>query len=108
MLIAFDGQKFWATSSYTEKDVVKGAGFRWDPKEKRWWTADVSSAAKLAEFADESCRDLLSTLKESKEEALVASRATDWDGDIPCPDGLAYLPYQKAGIIYALRVFGDI
>jgi len=33
---------------------------------------------------------------------LQASYAKDSDADIPCPDGLAYLPYQKAGIAYAM------
>lgn len=39
---------------------------------------------------------------EARTEALAASRATDWHGDIPCPEGLAYLPYQRAGIAYAM------
>lgn len=34
-------------------------------------------------------------------EALAASRATDADVEIPVPDGLAYLPFQKAGIAFA-------
>lgn len=33
---------------------------------------------------------------------LEASHATDTHIDIPCPDGLSYLGYQKAGIAYAL------
>lgn len=27
---------------------------------------------------------------------------------LPCPEGLEYLPYQRAGIIYALKAFGDL
>jgi SWI/SNF-related matrix-associated actin-dependent regulator 1 of chromatin subfamily A len=34
--------------------------------------------------------------------ALVASNASDASIDIPSPPGLEYLPYQKAGIAYAL------
>src|SRR5215208_4291026 len=30
------------------------------------------------------------------------SRATDADVQLPCPEGLAYLPYQKAGIAFAV------
>lgn len=33
--------------------------------------------------------------------AQAASRATDADINIPAPEGLAYLPYQRAGIAYA-------
>lgn len=41
-------------------------------------------------------------------QAILQSRATDSDIDIPVPDGLSYLAYQKAGIAYALRIFGDL
>jgi len=48
-----------------------------------------------------------------RKEAVAESRAatTTADINIPCPDGLAYLPYQIAGINYALKrtgvLFGD-
>ncbi len=38
--------------------------------------------------------------------AIEASRATDANIEIPCPEGLAYLPFQKAGIRYCLAKFG--
>ena len=37
-------------------------------------------------------------------DAVEASRAEDSDLDIPRPDGLNYLPFQKAGIAYALKI----
>jgi SWI/SNF-related matrix-associated actin-dependent regulator 1 of chromatin subfamily A len=44
-------------------------------------------------------------------EAVETSRATDADINIPVPEGLSFLPYQKAGIAYALKrngtIFGD-
>lgn len=40
---------------------------------------------------------------QARDKALEASRATDADVSIPVPDGLAYLPFQKAGIAYALE-----
>src|SRR5271166_4532052 len=44
--------------------------------------------------------------------ALVAeietSRATDSEQDFPCPKGLEYLGYQKAGIAYALKRRGTL
>lgn len=36
-------------------------------------------------------------------ESLEASAALDADVDIPKPDGLEYLPYQRAGINYAMQ-----
>lgn len=38
--------------------------------------------------------------------AIEQSHAEDSDIFIPVPDGLEYLPFQKAGIAYALSVFG--
>lgn len=49
--------------------------------------------------------------QKAREEALAASRATDADVQVPLPDGLALLPYQRAGIAFALKreavLFGD-
>jgi len=39
---------------------------------------------------------------ESRKSAVEASKAACADIDIPSPDGLEYLPYQKAGISYAI------
>lgn len=35
--------------------------------------------------------------------AVEQSRATDAAIDVPCPDGLAYLPFQRAGMRFALQ-----
>ncbi len=35
-----------------------------------------------------------------RQEAKLASRATDADINVPCPEGLAYLGYQRAGIAF--------
>ena len=37
-----------------------------------------------------------------KQEKIEASRATDADIELPAPEGMEYLPFQKAGIAYAL------
>lgn len=46
--------------------------------------------------------------QEQIDEALESSRAADAEIDVPSPEGLDYLPFQRAGIAYALRVFGDM
>ena len=49
--------------------------------------------------------------KAEVEARVAASRATDAEIEIPSPDGLEYLPFQRAGIAYALgrdsTLFGD-
>lgn len=106
---------FVAQSSFTEKDIVKAAGFRWHGYEcksncpackkglehKIWWTDDAEKAAKLIEYADESTKQRLEKIAKQLDETLIASRATDLNIEIPAPDGLAYMPFQKAGIAFA-------
>ncbi|MGP1677892.1 MAG: SNF2-related protein [Burkholderiales bacterium] len=84
---------------------------RFDPQSKSW-TVPTSGAAALRallgrlngteiRYGDGAKEDLEGAEK-AVQEAVAASRATDWQGDIPCPDGLAYLPFQRAGIAYAM------
>ncbi|MHC1623152.1 MAG: DEAD/DEAH box helicase [Candidatus Methanospirareceae archaeon] len=40
--------------------------------------------------------------QQQTQESIAASKATDADIAIPSPEGLEYLPYQKAGIAYAM------
>jgi len=72
--------------------VVPGKKFKGkaDEWEVCWW--QTMSAAEVA----------------VREEAKAASKATDAAVEIPAPPGLEYLPYQKAGIAFALRCFGDL
>lgn len=44
---------FRMISSFSEKDEIKAAGFRWDRDQKNWFTTDFSVAAKMAAMADE-------------------------------------------------------
>jgi SWI/SNF-related matrix-associated actin-dependent regulator 1 of chromatin subfamily A len=76
---------------YATKDVVKAAGFQFDGQTKLWWTSDPTVAAKLSpDAADDANR------------AVAQSRAVAANVTIPVPQGLRYLPYQIAGISYAL------
>jgi SWI/SNF-related matrix-associated actin-dependent regulator 1 of chromatin subfamily A len=102
---------FVAESSFAEKDAVKGAGFRWHGGNcypgckacaasvplKVWWTDMSAKAARLAQYATEDAKAILAPHLQQVE----SSKATDAVIDIPAPNGLAYLGYQKAGIAYA-------
>lgn len=94
--------------SFEEKDVPKGAGFRWNPDKRTWWTDDIHKACKLAEWGDSTCREELDQLRTENARALEMSRAAETDFNPPCPENMDYFPYQKAGIHYALRAFGDL
>jgi len=98
-----DGDRWLLRSSYEEREIPKAARFRWDPQARVWWTSDRENAAKLARYADGSCAADLSSAATEKRAVLAASRAVEAPVDliIPCPDGLAFLPFQRAGVAYA-------
>jgi SWI/SNF-related matrix-associated actin-dependent regulator 1 of chromatin subfamily A len=84
-------------------------GRRWDPARKVW-TAPISSARHLAAFVTRTGAvedaDLIAQIRAAagdQDAAVVASRATDADIDLPEPEGLSYMPFQRAGIAFALK-----
>jgi len=86
--------------------LVKSIGLRWDPAAKVWWTTDAAKAARLTELASgnlsEKVAEKVAEINAERVESVNASFAKDSDAEIPCPDGLAYLPYQRAGIAYGM------
>ncbi len=92
-------------SAFGDKDIVKAAGARWNPTRRTWWTDKADVAAKLAQ-GDAAAVAAINAERAAAHQrtvaAVEASKATDANVDIPVPHGLAYLPYQKAGIAYAL------
>ena len=88
---------------------------RWDPANKSWivpQTAAAELAALVARLDGVTyatgAEKALTDATAARGAALEASRATDWTGELPCPDGLAYLPYQRAGVAYAMSRAGTL
>ena len=52
--LRFENGQFLAVFAYNEtiKNIVKSAGFRWDPGRKVWWTGDIDKALTLAQDID--------------------------------------------------------
>jgi len=112
-----EAEVFYCSSTYEERGIPKQAGFwfHWNNPAKcrggdscrlckagigkAWWTPKKECAARLVEHADEAAKAALEEHRQKVEE----SRATDADVDVPAPDGLEYLPFQRAGIAYAIR-----
>jgi len=107
---------FWvAKYPYAQKDIPKQAGFQWHGggkwcdsgrcvackgklPTKRWWTNKAECVARLEAECDAEALELL----HGHRTTVQASKATDADIDVPKPDGYDYLPYQRAGIAYAM------
>ena len=104
MKLIIDGNKYVLISTYEARAIPKAAGFRWSPADRHWWTADLDTALAVADDAEISpeADAALDEAVESQRESLTASSAQAADIDVPAPDGLAYLPFQRAGIAYAM------
>lgn len=101
MQVTYKNQQFIAISKYEEKDIPKSAGFRWNPTQKCWYTTEAKSAQKLEQYADNAARAAIAEQTAKTEQTIAASKATDAEIDIPAPSGLAYLPFQRAGIAFS-------
>ena len=96
------GDVYEAHTTYEERAIPKSAGFRWNPSIKRWTTSKVEIAAKLRDYASGPTKATLTRADNARKSAFAASSATNSTADIPKPEGLEYLPYQRAGIEFAL------
>ena len=87
-----------ARVTYAEKDIAKRAGFRWDPVNRWWWTADAKVAAKLSD------EPTVTEAVEAQKETIELSRAHEIEDEriVDPPDGLEYMPFQKVAISFAL------
>lgn len=65
---------------------------------RRYWSDKIESAARLQPY----CNKLALTAMREHLSKLAKSRATTSDVVIPAPQGLSYLPYQRAGVAYML------
>ena len=109
------GSLFVARTTDREAGATpKAAGFRWHGGDCRpgclacaaglgkvWWTADAAMAARLLDSA-EAVTDQARAACATAVAQTAASRATDAAVEIPCNIGLAYLPFQRAGIAYVV------
>lgn len=51
-------------------------------------------------------REIPAKIASERKAAVEASRANDAEIDVPCPEGLAYMPFQRGGVQYGLQRFG--
>lgn len=119
MKLDINGDVFTLEASYSERAIPKRLGFRWhrtpghcdgrcaaclEHVGQCWWTDMPEVARKLEHVATPSAGAAIAALLAE----IEASRAdnvddvSEFNTDVPSPDGLDYLPYQRAGIRYAI------
>lgn len=101
--------EFIWTSTPDERFTAKQADFVFDWDSKTWRTKDWECAVRIPEkYWNSLVRDEIENRRAMKKSSLAQSRAVSADVDLPVPDGLSYLPYQKAGIRYAVQRDGAL
>tara|TARA_R110001583_G_scaffold3160_2_gene20672 strand:- start:4224 stop:6275 length:2052 start_codon:yes stop_codon:yes gene_type:complete len=107
-----DGQErttWWVqgVSFQNGTDTIGVQGFRWSDKRRQWFTSDKATAALLHSKADGDSRTGLAAAFKQADAAYSESRAISATpaevASIPMPDGTALLPYQAAGVAYAVK-----
>lgn len=101
--------RYVATCSMSDRDALREAGFIFDRLAlRKWYTTDWRKAAIFVDQCIGAAYDKIRGLLDEHEAALNASYAMFADADIAKPhlvnakgEVLDYLPYQKAGILYA-------
>ncbi len=94
--------KIICSCTYDERAVPKSIGFMWDPKGKCWWTNDSTMVTTALNKGIEVSAEIMAGVRQ-QELAIEKSQAINADINIPAPAGLEYLPFQRAGIAYALE-----
>lgn len=84
------------------------AGFAFNPAHKLYWTKDPRIAAKLLPFADADTALDIRSKAAAIVQSLELSRAESSAFAPPAPVGQEYRPFQRAGIEFALKIFGDL
>jgi SNF2 family DNA or RNA helicase len=90
-----------ARCTYEERLILKRAGFKFNGT--RWVTENDDTARKFYDNCIGAAKERLDNLDEIKRQLVEASFADDYDGHLLAPDGLTYLPFQRAGIAFALE-----
>lgn len=97
-----DGQ-YVARCTFDERTIFANARWAFDPKIRRWATTDDERARGLYKYAVGDAKERLDNIRLVKHAAVAASWAESTDTVFPAPAGLSYMPFQSAGIEYAVQ-----
>lgn len=87
-----------ADLTQNEVAVLHAAGWTWRPSQKAFVTTRILRVVPFLSGCDVETRALVQAFATKREADVADSIAMDVEGEFPCPEGLAYRGYQKAGI----------
>jgi SNF2 family DNA or RNA helicase len=99
MRLTWSGARWELECSSSEYQIAKKDGFHWDWRARKAWSGLTECARKFEQFADDRAKKKLN----AEAQNIALSKATTSNIIIPAPEGLTYLPFQKAGIEYSLN-----
>lgn len=99
-LITKVGPSFVGKPAPELNQQYKANGWKWLSFRNEWVAIDPRRVAPLLDYCDDTARDFIEGWQGKRKEAVAASIAIDAEIEIPAPPGLAYRPYQKAGIAF--------
>jgi SNF2 family DNA or RNA helicase len=86
-----------------DRFMFRRNGWEWNVKRKGWETTEEEKARPLYKHAVGAAKEYLDNVESMRQAMVDASWAEDTDAEFPSPDGLTYMPFQKAGIEYAIK-----
>ena len=101
-----DGLFVAVRCTYRERLIFKRSG--WTVEDvpglgKKWVTPDTEKARPIKQYAVGAAKEHLDGAEAIRQAAVDASWAEDTEEDFPAPEGLSYMPFQRAGIAYAVK-----
>lgn len=102
MKIDFINNRFVGFCTFDERQILKDAGFRWNPHKKYWTTASLKTAQSVEADWTQRALQHIDFLAEVAEMSTEMSWRDDTDFTPPSPPGKEYMGYQKAGVEYSL------
>jgi hypothetical protein len=87
---------------FDERRFFANANWHYEKSREAWVTTNYADALELRQFAVGAAKEYIENTEMIRAESIAGSHAEDYGGEFPCPEGEAYLPFQKAGIAYAL------
>jgi len=102
MKLSYKDNLFYFDCDITCNAMAKKAGFAYDRKLREWVTPYAHVAKKVSSFGCLETQVWLSKKEAIEKERELKSFSLFSKIDIPVPEGLAYMPFQLAGIEYLL------
>lgn len=97
MKLYYQDKMFFCECSFQEKDYPKKAGFKWNKEIKKWYTESEAAAYLLSNELNIKYKGYEDFIDKS------LAKTPSKNFDVSSPEGLSYLPFQLAGIEYALE-----